>query len=194
MKPVKLPKIKVYGHPRSGNHYLAALINANWYGEGDHSFLLGTHNIPKSLPTGRHIYMMREFTLVAKSIYVIRDRFGLDVDSYEAFLRKPYKAMFNPKMRCRVVADTGKRRMVTVATDYFKGSNKTPQQFHEWHIAQWRKLAKGNGHVLLVQYEDLMSEFESTMGIIGRFVGLPCDSYINIPTKVGWYAPGQDRI
>ncbi|MBC8176312.1 MAG: hypothetical protein H8E19_02830 [Deltaproteobacteria bacterium] len=92
---MKYKNIVCIGHPRSGTHYITALISTNFLNDPDYLKIYGNHGLPQITcdPNVVYIHIWRAFKEVAKSIYVLKERFGLDVGSYEEFLKTRYKDM-----------------------------------------------------------------------------------------------------
>lgn len=181
--------IIVCGHPRSGNHYLASVINKNYFNKKDYTFLLGSHNVPRSLNRNiKYLYIMRNFDDVAKSVFKIKKRFGLSVDDFDIFLTKKYSEMFDKFIDSSIIFKKNHReKEVSGISDFFGKFDMTPEEFYKWHIGKWESIKSKNKNVLLIRYESLIGDFEQSMVRINKFLGFPNKSFLNIKEKVGWY-------
>ncbi len=91
--------IHIFGHRRSGNNFLAAALRANI---GPSKYLCGfahypakqaVHAIKQKDPNCVVVHIWRSFDAVAKSVWSMRQRFGITAPTYKVFLRTPYNKM-----------------------------------------------------------------------------------------------------
>lgn len=189
--------VQIYGHKRSGNHYLGCLIDANFTKTGNPIDLLAGHDFLSEIDVDtKYLYIKRNFEDVAKSLYEYRDRQSLKADSFEEFLATEYSEMFDPTITCTIDYDMGTEAANAFMTEhgnttepvgYFKDINMTPETFHTLHVKHFEQAEKLFTNVQIVDYEDLLENFESTMDMIADFLGYPQGGYTNITKKVGWW-------
>ena len=93
---MKYKNILSTGHPRSGTHYITALISVNFLDDTDYFKIYRNHELPDLVedPDFAYLHIWRDFKAVSRSIYVLKERFGLDVDSYGQFLKRRYSDMW----------------------------------------------------------------------------------------------------
>lgn len=172
----------VYGHQRSGTHYLAALIARNVYGLDDYPHLLfDNHNLLNKSVLEQHsknIYIRRNREDVLRSVYRLRSRFGLVCDDFDVFVDTPYWEMFEYQ-KCQVKRKTLKtEEIVTDVSDFFSTVVHTPKQWWETHIIY----AEKQSDLLIVDYERLPDCLDD----IADYLGEKVITRESIP-KVGWF-------
>jgi hypothetical protein len=180
------------GHPRSGTHYIAALMSVNFLKDEDYLKIYRNHELPDMVqdPDTAHIYVWRGFEGTARSIYVLKERFGLNVESYEAFLANQYSEMWgveNPDDVVTNVKTLHERGSFKGISDFFEKVEMTPREFWEYYNGVWEKCAKKNPNVVSVRYEDMMEAFEPAMTSVASRLGSELKAFKNIDRKVGWW-------
>jgi hypothetical protein len=196
-KKVKLAppdaKVLLFGHHRSGNHYLAALINTNFFGESpDYKFLVNgrQHTLIRGLAgNAKFLYIHRNFEDVSKSCFEMRSRFGLDVDTYEDFISQPYCDMFTGKiavnLRVNFIYKEFNDRSSSI---FFRNIKRTPKEWHDAHLEHYTSLAERvPDKLLLVSYDRLKEDFHGQMLEIAQFFGTRHRKFQNIDQKVGYW-------
>jgi len=127
---------------------------------------------------------------VAKSIFVLRERFGLKIESYEVFLKTPYKNMWAEKEPDSVVTNvrtlTGSAKFPG-AVDFFKGIDMTPRDFWEYYIGAWGTASEKTPNIINVKYDSILKDFDGTMAHIGKMLHCDVDRFQNLDRKVGWW-------
>lgn len=193
---MKFKTAKVFSHPRSGSHYVTALISTNFFDSDNYLKFYNGHvpwgmaidpaDVSSNHPNTGHIYIHRDFDGVSKSIYKLRNRFGLDTPAYEEFLKKTYKSMWTGKLKVNVIRKTlTETSKVSSASELFKLVGMLPAEYHKYHIDSWRSISKRE-NVLLVSYDRLMDNFDDEMSKIANFLESDVKSFENIERKVGW--------
>jgi len=210
--------IQVFGHPRSGTHYTAALIDANLFDginylthyarKSPHA--LGKRIVPVLEKTKDMlcVYVKRNFDDVSKSVFTARDRFGLDVDDYEDFLTKTYSSIWTTNKKFTIKVNTLNRvKHVSKVSGQFAKIDMTPKEYWSYHIAGWEQVqSQYPSRVLIVNYDELKSNFTYAMsrltswiknnmsrsGISESDIGIikPLNYYKNINEQVGWIPEG----
>jgi len=180
------------GHPRSGTHYITALISINFLDDADYLKIYRNHEFPDLVQDANtaYIHIWRDFEGIAKSIYVLKDRFGLDVGSYEEYLKGRYSDMWKMKDPDKVVINARNlwgRVKIKGVSDFFKGVDMKPQEFWEHYNGVWLEWAKENLNVLSVKYDDVVDNFKSTMVSIAVRLGSDLTEFENIARKVGFW-------
>ena len=127
---------------------------------------------------------------MARSIYALKERFGLDVQSYDAFLRRRYCDMWrmeDPRAVLTHVRTLDGQARFTGVSDFFKPFNMTPQEFWTHYNGIWWEREKANPNVVSVKYDDILEHFDRTMVFIANKLGVGTSGFRNIEKKVGWW-------
>jgi hypothetical protein len=187
-------RIGVYGHQRSGTHYLAALIDKNFYdGAGylRHYAQDDPHALYNELsirPDFAYVYIWRRFEDVARSIFRMRKRFGLNVDDFDTFLCTKYSDMWDPSAvgDVDVIVNTINEviRVDKPAGQKFAGKQLTPEEYWRLHVGSWKQ--SGNENVFLINYDDLQYRFQEAMRQLADCIGADRANFIDVEQKVGW--------
>lgn len=180
------------GHPRSGTHYISALISMNFLDDPDYLKIYGSHVLPRITPDPHmaYIHIWRDFEGVAKSLYILRERFGLKVADYETFLKTPYKDMWAPMEPDGIVTHVrtlSDRAKYLGADDFFKEVELTPIAFWNFYNRLWTTFRKKQSNVLSVKYDDVVEDFPGAMDRIGKMLHSDVGRFKNINQKVGWW-------
>jgi hypothetical protein len=192
--------VQIYGHKRSGNHYLSVLIDKNFTQTGNPLKLLSGHGFLNDIDIhAKYIYIKRNFDDMARSLYRYRRRQGLRVDSFEEFLNTPYNEMFDPDMTCEVEYDLGSDEAnqvdaYTGVVTYFRDINMIPKEFHDLHIAHFEEAERAFKNVLIVEYDALIHSFEDEMQRIATFLGYDTTTFENVDRRVGWFNKGEQHV
>jgi len=186
-----IDNVKVLGHPRSGNHFVAALVNENFIGWHEYVFLVRDrcHNLWDTLDADtKFIYVYRDVNDVLNSVYGLRGRFGLDVHDFGKFVSTRYCDMFSEDVRARVCCNYITSKMtVTEKSREFKAVEYRPPQWHRIHLLHYRKLSEIYDNLLMISYESFMKNFQGAMTTISGFLGSTRRKFNPIREKVGWY-------
>jgi hypothetical protein len=180
------------GHPRSGTHYVAALMSVNFMKDEDYLKIYRNHELPDLVqdPDTAYIYVWRGFEGTARSIYVLKERFGLNVESYEAFLANRYSEMWGPENPDDVLTNVktlNEGGRIKGISDFFEKVEMTPREFWEYYNGLWEECAKKNPNVVTVQYDELKAAFEPVMASVAARLGSELASFKDIDRKVGWW-------
>ena len=183
----------IWGHHRSGNHYLAALLDTNFFKTGDYRFLLHSRQhalVPGIHPSVRYIYIKRRFRDVAKSVFTIRARFGLEVNSFEQFLASRYCDMYTGRvsviLNTNFLCRSGQSHMLS---GFFRGMERTPEEWHTHHIKHFEQKFAGKENCLIVSYDRLRNKFLREMRKIAEFLEMETTEFVNVNEKVGFFKP-----
>lgn len=193
-KPCKYKWVRVYGHQRSGTHYLAALIDKNFYDSAGyirHYALDNPHALYNEVsirPDVAYIYIWRRFEDVAKSIFRMRNRFGLNIDNFDTFLCTKYSDMWNPSAvgKVDVIVNTinDVKRVHEPAGQKFGDKKFTPEEYWRLHVKSWGQ--SGYENVFLINYDNLRYRFQESMHQLAGFIGIDRESFIDVEETVGW--------
>jgi hypothetical protein len=189
---MKYSDIVCAGHPRSGTHYITALISINFLDDVDYLKVYRNHELPQIVrdPDVGYIHIWRDFEGVAKSIYVLRERFGLDVADYEEFIATPYRDMWMARKSHSVVTNvrtlTGSARYPG-AVDFFKEVDMTPRDYWEFYNRSWIEWRDKNSNIISVKYEDVLEDFGGTMAYVAEMLHCDVGHFKNIDRRVGWW-------
>jgi hypothetical protein len=131
------------------------------------------------------IYVTRSFPNVAKSIFNLKERFGLDVTGYDIFLKKTYKEMWTDNLKVDVIKQgiDGSKQHVKTVSKVFRGIPLTPIEYFNFHRKSWKLDAK---NVHIVSYDNVLNNFNEEMLKVAAFLGSDVREFKNIQTKVGW--------
>lgn len=185
---------KVIGHPRSGSHYLAHLLNINFFCYPTYLPLYGGHsNSHKNWLKDSSIavfYIYRNNNSTIDSMYNLRNRFGLVADSIEEFKNSKLSDMHDKNIKSEAICNIqGNKQIVTDVDTYFKNINKTPEEFLNSHKEFW--LSENKNNFLSLRYEDLLNDFEHTMKLIAWFLNSEAINFIQEKERVGWYSKDE---
>jgi len=193
-KPLPPPegKVLIFGHHRSGNHYLSALININFFGKEDYKFLCNSrqHTLIRGIPGhGKYLYVYRNFEDVSKSCFEMRARFGLDVNTYEDFLSQRYCDMYTGKIAVNLhVNFIYKEFNDRSGSIFFHNIKRTPLEWHTLHLDHFRQKAEQYPeNLLMVSYDRLKSDFQGQMLEVAQFFGIAHRKFQNVEQKVGYW-------
>jgi len=189
---MKYKNILSTGHPRSGTHYITALISVNFLDDTDYFKIYRNHELPDLVedPDFAYLHIWRDFKAVSRSIYVLKERFGLDVDSYGQFLKRRYSDMWRVGDPDKVVTNANNlygQAKIKGVSDFFKDVNMRPREFWEHYNGVWERCAEGNPNVVSVKYDDMINNFQSTMAYLASRLGSGLMEFKNIDRKVGWW-------
>jgi len=183
-------KVLVFGHHRSGNHYLCALVNVNFFGKEDYRFFCNgrQHALIRGVPKKKkYLYIYRNFEDVSKSVFNMRARFGLEVDTYEEFLSKRYCDMYTGKiavnLHVNIMSKQFKDRSSSI---FFHNIKRTPKEWHDFHLEHHFRIDENLDDLLLVSYDDLKTDFQAEMLKIAQHLGSDKTQFDNIDEKVGY--------
>ena len=189
---MKYSGIVCTGHPRSGTHYIAALISINFLGDEDYLKVYRNHELPEIVqdPNIAYFHIWRDFEGMARSIYVLRERFGLAAGSYEEFLESRYSDMWGIEQTEGVVTNVrtlnGSARLSGIS-DFFRGVDMNPREYWEYYNINWINCAKEKTNIIRVKYDDMLKDFNRTMLHIEMNLHSSVDEFRNIDKKVGWW-------
>ncbi|KKN88907.1 hypothetical protein LCGC14_0245140 [marine sediment metagenome] len=176
--------IHVFGHPRSGNHYLCHLVEVNAFGpmqqRGNQH-----HRWPPPFsgePLGklfekkneRFLYVWRNYEDVLASLLAQSSRINGDISP----------KVFNNTPWIKLVED-GKVKQEQL-NRWIEGDQQymTPYECWKEAVEKWLSFAETRSDIYTVRYEDLMSEFHDTMDGIAQWLGLDRNTFKNIAEKV----------
>lgn len=202
----KYKTVEVKGHQRAGNHYIAYLINENFFNYPNFNELTkkSGHEYGyqyKFRDDTLYVYIYRNFEDTAKSFFKIRGRFCIGTDNFEDLLSdkkmKEYASREkNPDIKLdkhtqeifRKAGDTVNRRSPFA----FQKGSLSLKEWHTRHINSWLKIKRDN--VLCIRYEDLINDFDNTMLIIAKKLGSDKTKFVNIEKRVGLLHKSVDDV
>ena len=189
---MKYKNVKVVGHPRSGSHYLAQLLNINFYHHHDYLTLYAGHSKGHiawlKQPSTAIIYIYRDNTDTIKSMFKLRDRFGLVAKDIKEFRTKRLSQMHNANIESKAIF---KGKIVTVVDRYLSTIHLTIDEYLDEHKSYWSKKAS-----FVVKYDALLEpHFQPTMLAIADFLGSENGEFIRETKRIGWYdASDEEKI
>jgi hypothetical protein len=180
------------GQPRSGTHYITALISLNFLNNKDYLKIYRSHESVQLIQNSQtaYFYIWREFEPMAKSIYQLKERFGLKIDSYGVFLRSRYGDMWvmgDPDKISINARNLWGRTKVKGISDFFKDIDMCPREFWEYHNGLWDEYAKKNPNVIVVKYDDVLRNLDAEMNRIAEKIGCDKREFKNIEKKIGYW-------
>ena len=189
-----ISKVIIKGHQRSGNNYLINLVGVNFFNKeyNGASFSDGHDHclLNKLQKDTRYLYIHRNKTDTLKSVFTERLLYGIDVSDYNYFYDTHYMKMYEPTLKTNLVFSTifEDKKYNAIQNHFFCCIEKSPSQFHDFHVNHYVELAKNNPSLLIVSYDALKNNFKSEMDKISiHLTGVTKQSYENIDKKVGWY-------
>lgn len=185
---MKYKNIVCIGHPRSGTHYITALISTNFLNDPDYLKIYGNHGLPQIAcdPNVVYIHIWREFKGVAKSIYVLRESFGLDVDSYVTRY-KDMRKIKRPNKLITNVRTLAKNTIFPGVVDFFQEVDMKPQEYWEYYNTLWANSRKNNPNIVSIKYNNVLEDFNGTMAYIAESLDSDVAYCNNITRRVGWW-------
>lgn len=184
---------KVASFPRSGTHYLLALLNLNFWQGGNYCKYLyrstghKLHLEEEGDPDWAIFYIWRLFDGVAASVFAMRDDWCLDEDDYQRFLQRPLGEMYNPA-RAGCACLNGEPRRGVNST--FEDNPFILREAWKNHIATWT--GKQLPNLFVVSYDRLLSNFDDEMLEIAEFLGSKKREFKNIKKRVGWWVSSKE--
>lgn len=186
---MRFDNIKVCGHRRTGTHYAAAVISTNFLGSDDYLKIYEKHKTPKKLnvtknPKTAYIVVTRNFEDTAKSIYIMRKRFGLKTKDYKTFLITNYKKMWSKDVgKFTIKMDTlNTTKIIQKSGGGLKNIDMTPKKY--WN--SYYKLWKPEKNVFILSYDKLINDFNITMEELSLWLASDKKKFSSISKKVGW--------
>lgn len=191
--------IKVFGHPRSGTHYVAALIDKNFYDGTNYTrfyhrtkpHVVGSRAVKMldNNPDMFCVYVWRTGNDVLRSVFNMRGRFGLDEDNYAQFLKRWYSSMWKPNKKYRIKVNLlRKTKFVNgKVSGHFRKIKMVPMEYWEYHINFWFDLAADRpNRIKLICYDSFKTDFYNTMKELSESLGFKKNSFEDIGEQVGW--------
>ena len=185
--------VQVCGHPRSGTHYIAALIHKNFFNkEGSYLECYGTHKIGSKMKIRSsvgYIYVWRNFKDLSESFYNMRHRFGVPNEtSYKEFLRTKYSDIWTRDVgKFKIKINTGEEETFnTNVCNLVKNSQMTPSEYWLSHMKSWVKLSESFDNIFIVGYNEIRKYFEETMIEIADYLKSNKTEFVDVKEKVGW--------
>lgn len=177
--------ISIYGHPRSGTHFAAATIAYNFFNEKEYLkyYAKSPHKMGHKVKDSNALYVKRNFDDVAKSVYRIKDRFGLDVTDFDTFLKTPYSDMWVPERK--FVIKVNNRTKVSYRKDvstHFRNVNMTPKEYWNRHLQSWK-----NSNAVVFDYDKVMADFSNELEVLSETLSIPIINRDIVTEKVGWF-------
>ncbi len=194
--------IHVFGHPRSGNHYLSALLKKNRFGpmKGDDPNWrkeYGRTGSPHGWPPPFEGEILENlFEKDHRFFYIWRSYRGVG----PSFLAKEKEAgrirldVTLPHLSCTPWEDLVKEGAVEnkLLNRWVREDRRhmTPYECWKDHVSKWLNFAQHRTDVYAVRYEALLSDFQGTMSRMSEWVGLEKEVFENVTKKAD---PGSVR-
>lgn len=181
----------VFGHPRSGNHYLAALMRENLLGPLTQKKLSGKASIHRWPPPfsgeplgklfadegdeNRFAYIWRNWDDVAASnVAKEQGRRMAGHVTVQSFSSTPWNVLVAEGSISKALLNRwvmeGQRHM-------------TPFESWEAHVTGWLDFAERRTDVYVVRYEDLRNHFHDTLSDLACWLGDERESFVNVTAK-----------
>lgn len=193
---MKYKTAKVISHPRAGSHYLAHLLNINFFHLPDYLPLYAGHSDGHKshlkVPGTAVFYIYRKCEDSMLSMYNMRDRFGLVANSYEDFTQKTLKSMHSTNIKAETILNiSGHKNIITKVDTYLSSFNMTPKEYLKDHKEKWLSIEAINYYC--IDYDDLINNFEDTMLNISKFLGSDETQFIQERQRIGWYDKNEHK-
>ncbi len=178
--------MSVHGHVRSGTHWLRVVMSLNFRYNGRARGM--GHGFPGPWINGQPnvFYIKREFDGVARSMWNLKERFGIGAGTFEEFVDTPWKDQWTKHPPSLMSLGSHERRKLKeVPTDgHFRSIAMTPRQYHKHHVKKWTEF--GASSLTIVDYDRLVADFDAEMQIIASALGSSKTSFENIPRTGPW--------
>ena len=187
--------MRTFGYPRSGNHFL---MRSLWltFGGDNYRSLFGQH-FATEFPADS-LGIIRQPMDVMRSLWKMREWFGLSADSFEQFLSQPYRESFRPHDPVTIWCN------FEGVPEQASGKDNCLDMLDEPPLAHHDRCCQAilDGCSMVVSYEELRACPVETLSRIGERFGL--DGTPRIPDRpwgynvqpaaedVG-YVPGAER-
>ena len=187
---MRFNRAKIVSHPRAGSHYFAKLLNENFFHRKSYLDLYAGHShshtthLRAASTAVFYIYRNNQDTI--KSIYKLRDRFGLKADSLEEFVSSYLSDMDDKKIKSEAIYNSGNKKKVITEVDHYLGTHVlTIDSYLDMHKEFWFNLERYN--YMIISYDSLMLDFQNTMEHIAKFLGSEKHTFTNELERIGWY-------
>jgi len=187
---MKYKTAKVIGHPRSGSHYLAQLLNINFFhlptylplyaGHGEH------HRKHLNSKNTAVFYIYRNNEDSIKSMFVMRNRLGLIAKDLEEFKKTKLSNMCSTNIKSEAVRNVpGQKEYINIVDTYLGQFKLTPEEYLNRHKNYWIDIIKPN--YLKISYDDLLADFPNMIKYIAEFLDSEKTEFIKETERIGWY-------
>lgn len=174
-----MDRIRVYGYPRSGSHFLMRTLGLTFYRDlADYRELFGSHFAP---PKGRSVGIIRQPFAVAESLWDMRHWFGLTgAESMQQFISQTYRESYRPGPPASLLVNFGDGPRLEIGRDEcFAEVDMKPIE----HQAEYGRNLRCQ---MLVSYEELLWHPQETVDSIADKFSLPRRIVCLPPEKVGY--------
>lgn len=190
------PFIKIFGHPRSGTHYMNALLAKNFYpgvdmrrtGVSGHWADRGpTKRVDNCGLIGGNAFYRRNNRSNSNSVYVFRD--GRDV----ALSLWRTKSMMHPDWRELPLREYLRRQLDWEQSCGLRakvGSNFTIAEHWVYHLSSW---LEHQYRILMVRFEDVVRHPILTLKNVASFFDFEYGSLEPVTELVG-HSPNEGRV
>lgn len=181
---------KVISHPRAGSHYLTHLLNINFFNLPNYLPLYAGHsyshkNLLKNNATAV-FYIFRNDLDTIKSMYKLKNRWGLKAGSLKSFKSSTFKSMYNSNTESEVIRNiAGIKENFFGVDSFFSNVNLTPEEYLQEHKNFFLKIYKNNFYP--VSYDKLIYNLNEEMLGISEFLESDKIKFITDSNRVGWY-------
>jgi len=182
-------RLKMFTHPRSGTHWVLRTIFENFntpYREYMHMF--GGHKFgtefKEQFPVARILHCSRDIQSVLTSVFRMRERNGIRMNSFSDFIRTPYRKMPRLVGKCRILFDNN---MTTQPRrSWIQDQIVTPPELWLATNTFWTIYAD-----LTITYEQMQADQEAVMRQIDLLTGWERKGQICLDKPVGWRPPNN---
>jgi len=180
---MKYKTAKVIGHPRSGSHFLAKVLNDNFFHKKDYLKLYAghskTHVSQLKYPGTVVFYIHRNNEDTIKSMFILRNRLGLVANTIEEFKSKKLSDMHNKNIISEAICNG---KLVTEVDTYLSTINLTIEEYLDEHKEFWRQKA-----MFIINYDALLKDYNKYMQEIATYIGSKRTEFIRETSRMGWY-------
>lgn len=186
--------VTVSSHPRAGSHWVMRLIDINFFNGANYLKHYGGHPFGDSPRVDQFltklnnltVYVSRDTMHSARSIFKMRNRFGLGVDNFRDFLITPLRDMWNGQLVTTAVRDIITDRTMEYNVDrLFAGLDETVVQYIDRHKLTWERHTC-LPHFCHLTYDGLVNNFNEEMKKLAHHFDPGRTEFKDETTRVGW--------
>lgn len=188
---MKYKTAKVISHPRAGSHYFTKLLNDNFFHKKDYLELYAGHSnhhvTHLKSPSTAVFYIYRNNVDTLKSIFRMRDRFGIAPGSWGEFLNTPLNELNSTKIVSEAVFNNGEKQKIVTEVDHYLGTHPHKvESFLNLHKVHWIKFIE-QPNFMIVSYDHLKEDFQEEMLKVAKFLGTDKTDFTQEKERIGWY-------
>lgn len=186
--------VTVSSHPRAGSHWLMRLIDINFFDGKDYLKHYGGHPFGDTsrvtnFLTKRNnltVYISRNTIDTARSVFAMRNRFGLRENDFDTFITRPIASMYSRSGKASVIRDTIAIQETVSDIDYlFANRPENILEYIDLHKLTWDRHSC-LPHFCHITYEGLVNDFNIEMTKLAHHFNPGQTEFIDENKRVGW--------